>query len=272
MALSGVARVRGRFGKNVVAQMLTGSTSEKISRRGLDRLSTHGLLKEYTQPEVVLLLDYLLAVGCIEQEEIDRFRPVVKLTPLGHEVMSGRREPPAGGRPPTELFARLDRNQPSSTVQPPAQPDLVGRLYEARRKWAEQENVPAYRIAPNSTLDELARLKPQTREELLKVKGIGPSTVERYGDRWIELLGRTGDVHTEAASDSSKGRPSTDLNKETAPSSRPSYYWTWLLMDRGFTVDEIAAIRGMDSGAVYQEASLASRNGYRMRSESIPKQ
>ena len=55
--LSGVARTRSRFGKNIVAQMLCGSKSAKMKRFGLQRLSTYGLLGHFKQDEVVELLD-----------------------------------------------------------------------------------------------------------------------------------------------------------------------------------------------------------------------
>ena len=89
MALSGVARARGAFGKSVVAQMLCGSRSTKMSKWGLDRLSTFGLFEDCRQSEIGLFLDELIRVGAIEQVEVDRFRPVVKLTAFGRELMRG---------------------------------------------------------------------------------------------------------------------------------------------------------------------------------------
>src|SRR5262249_26285494 len=55
-ALSGVARAKGRFGKTTVAQMLKGSGSEKMDRWGLKKLSTYGILADFTQPELTQLL------------------------------------------------------------------------------------------------------------------------------------------------------------------------------------------------------------------------
>jgi ATP-dependent DNA helicase RecQ len=94
MALSGVARTQARFpcGKNVIAQMLCGSKSAKLTKLRLNQLSTFGLLGHLKQSDVVTLIDGLIAFGCLEQEEFDRFRPVVKLTALGDDVMRGKAE------------------------------------------------------------------------------------------------------------------------------------------------------------------------------------
>ena len=88
--LSGVARTRGRFGKQMVIGMLCGSRSAKVLKWKLDSLSTFGVLRRFTQPEVGELLDVAIAAGLIEQPEIDRFRPIIKLTDRGAEVMKGR--------------------------------------------------------------------------------------------------------------------------------------------------------------------------------------
>ena len=92
IVLSGVARAESRIacGKNLIAQMLCGSNSAKIEKLRLNQFSAFGLLWQLKQAEVATLIDLLIAIGCLEQEEIDRFRPVLKLTPLGGDVMRAR--------------------------------------------------------------------------------------------------------------------------------------------------------------------------------------
>src|SRR5438067_447826 len=41
----------------------------------------------------------------------------------------------------------------------------------------------------------------------------------------------------------------------------PTEEWTWRLLERGFTLDEAAAIRGLDRSAVVRHATLAARQG-----------
>ena len=95
MVLSGVARTNGRFGKQLVAAMLCGSKSAKVLRWKLDQLSTFGLLDDFTQPEVTQIIDALIEVGMVEQSEVDRFRPTIRITELGTKVMRG--DQPLGG-------------------------------------------------------------------------------------------------------------------------------------------------------------------------------
>ncbi len=90
MALSGVARTQGRVGKGLVAKMLCGSQSQQLRKLRLDQLSTFGLLSHLCQSEVTTLLDALIETKLIEQTETQRFRPTVKLTSRGQQVMTGQ--------------------------------------------------------------------------------------------------------------------------------------------------------------------------------------
>jgi ATP-dependent DNA helicase RecQ len=50
--------------------------------------------------------------------------------------------------------------------------------------------VPAYVIFGDRTLVEMAARRPATRDELLDVSGVGLVKLDRYGDAFLELLGR----------------------------------------------------------------------------------
>lgn len=96
IVLSGVARIerstRNSCGKTLAAQMLTGSKSQRVVKLGLNRLSTYGMLGHLKSDEVAELIEGLVALDCIKQSGIDgtaQFRPVVRLTPLGSDVMRG---------------------------------------------------------------------------------------------------------------------------------------------------------------------------------------
>ncbi len=133
IVLSGVARTEKRVacGKNLIAQMLCGSSSARVTKLGLNRLSTFGLLWQLKQLDVVTLIDLLVANGCLEQEEVNRFRPVVRLTALGGEVMRGTADV-AGLNLPRELRLKLRRpvaNKPESPGT--AAPTTASDLHEA---------------------------------------------------------------------------------------------------------------------------------------------
>ena len=57
-----------------------------------------------------------------------------------------------------------------------------------RFKKANAQRVPAYMIFNDATLGELARVKPRTHEELLDIKGIGPSKARRLGKETLSII------------------------------------------------------------------------------------
>ncbi len=120
MALSGVARARQRFGKQVIAAMLGGSQSAKIAKWHLDELSTFGLLKHWPQTEICQLLDSLVVAGLLAQNEVDRFRPVLKLTSRGEQVMCGTAALSPSFTLPTRIRHRIDAgHKPTPYTQTP---------------------------------------------------------------------------------------------------------------------------------------------------------
>jgi ATP-dependent DNA helicase RecQ len=89
VALSGVARTHGRLGKTIIASMLKGSTSKKVSGLGLHRLSTFGLLKPLRQADIVGLIDFSISSGFVEQVETTKYRPTIRLSDTGIGLLSG---------------------------------------------------------------------------------------------------------------------------------------------------------------------------------------
>ncbi len=242
-ALSGVARSKGRFGKTVVAQMLTGSSSEKMARMGLKSLSTFGILGTFRQPEVVQLLDALAAVDLVCSEDVDRFRPIINLTPLGRDLCKN----PDGPWPPIplpdDLYAKvrqggLDRAPqprpqapptPRSPSEPTPEPDgeapspdlaadpLYLKLRALRAAWAREVGQSAFTIFPNQTLEALSLQKPRTPNDLAGIKGMGSYRLERYGAALLAAI--AGD---EAPPDLGPAPSATSTRPEPAAPPRPA--------------------------------------------------
>jgi DNA helicase II / ATP-dependent DNA helicase PcrA len=67
-----------------------------------------------------------------------------------------------------------------------------GPLLEALREWrrerAREEAVPAYVVAHDSTLAAIAEDRPGSLAALRRVKGMGPTKVDRYGPEIIEIV------------------------------------------------------------------------------------
>jgi DNA helicase-2/ATP-dependent DNA helicase PcrA len=65
-------------------------------------------------------------------------------------------------------------------------------LLEALKEWrlqrARSDSVPAYVVFTDTTLQALAEQRPVSDRDLLKISGIGPSKMDKYGGEVLELL------------------------------------------------------------------------------------
>ena len=75
--------------------MLAGSDSERMTRGGLNRLSTFGILRHsgLTHKEIADVIEALTAAGLIESQAVDRFKPVIALSDAGWEWLRDREAP-----------------------------------------------------------------------------------------------------------------------------------------------------------------------------------
>jgi RecQ family ATP-dependent DNA helicase len=81
----------------------------------------------------------------------------------------------------TEAPRRLDQGRDER---------LISELKAWRLAQCRLERVPAFRILTDATLLEIATVVPKTMAELLRVHGVGPRFVERYGRELLAELDR----------------------------------------------------------------------------------
>jgi len=181
--LSGIARLKGRFGLAMAVKMLTGSQDNSLRRFGLHRLSTYGLLAEWPQNQVKEWVQELIGRGCVAQKRApiaEKVYPILSLTDFGREVMAGRE---------TVLLSPARTSEKKAEERAGAfDGEAFRRLREIRAVIAGKEGLPAYCIFQDRTLREMARELPTTPREMLNVVGVGEVTLRKYGKAFLDLL------------------------------------------------------------------------------------
>ena len=64
----------------------------------------------------------------------------------------------------------------------------MDRLREWRRQEAAEQKLPAYCVFTDATLIALAEGRPRNTAELVKVQGLGPAKVSKYGEQVLAIL------------------------------------------------------------------------------------
>jgi ATP-dependent DNA helicase RecQ len=67
-------------------------------------------------------------------------------------------------------------------------PDLYKALSDLRFTIAQSQNVPAFYIFSNATLEDMCVKLPRTHEEFLEVSGVGQAKLEKYGDAFLGCI------------------------------------------------------------------------------------
>jgi ATP-dependent DNA helicase RecQ len=202
-ALSGVARVHGRFGLTAAVQLLRGQPDPRLVRAGLDRTTTFGVLREHGEEWLRKLLRRCVAAGWIDFTAGDR--PIVQLTTAGRAVMRGERParlllPPSATPGPAR--AKKPARAPSAVVPTSVQDAIETAVFESLRdhrlQLARRERLAPFMIASDRTLRELAALRPRTIEELRDVYGIGDAKIARYGRGFLDVIAASGATRSPA--------------------------------------------------------------------------
>jgi ATP-dependent DNA helicase RecQ len=188
--LSCVARVGQRFGAAHVTNVLRGSDSEQVRSRGHHELSVFGLMKDASIDELRGYVDQLLAHGLLQQSG-DEY-PILQISGDGHALLKDaaaapglslarQRRPdrrlPKRARVETEGWEGVDR-------------ELFEQLRVLRLEIARRRRVPPYVIFHDTTLREIARSLPKTKEELRHVYGVGDRKAEDLGELVLAVVAR----------------------------------------------------------------------------------
>jgi ATP-dependent DNA helicase RecQ len=192
--LSCVARMQRPFSPAMVARVLTGSREDSVTAWKFDRLSTFGILSQFTQKEVEQVIGELVRAGALDRDIVtrevggrDRSFGAVTLTALGREVMMQRATSFAMVFP---LGSKVVRTRPAAGAPTVVASDLLAELREVRAQLAKAADVPAYVVAPNRTLEDMASKRPMSRTALLSVHGMGPERARLYGDGFLDAIRR----------------------------------------------------------------------------------
>jgi DNA helicase-2/ATP-dependent DNA helicase PcrA len=86
---------------------------------------------------------------------------------------------------PSRFLRELGVAEPE---RPTADDPVVKALKAWRLERARRDEVPAFVVFHDSTLEEIARRRPNELWQLAKVSGVGPAKLERYGDEVLQAL------------------------------------------------------------------------------------
>ncbi|MDB5121379.1 MAG: helicase RecQ [Sphingobacteriales bacterium] len=241
-ALSAIARMDEKEGVTMLIDVLRGSRKAEILAAGYDKLKTHGAGSDIHQSDWQRYLMQLLNVGVLELAYDENF--ALKITPKGKDILFGRSKieltvlPAILPKEKPEVEKRIRATKPSVPLE-----DLFTILRKLRQEFAQKEQVPAYIIFSDATLQAMVNAKPTNQFEMLQVSGVGEHKYHKYGQAFLDAI----DDYLET--------PSSKKRKGD------TYQETHTLFNQRLSPDEIAVKRSISTQTVYSHLAYLYLRG-----------
>jgi ATP-dependent DNA helicase RecQ len=175
--LSAAFRTEMRFGIGHLVDVLAGRGTDKIHGFNHHRLSVFGIAGEEELALMKPVARALLARDALRADEYGglSFGPAARAILKGEEQLQ------------LVLPPKRQRRSRRGAAEPDADP-LFEALRACRRDLAKAGGVPPYVIFHDSTLREMAALKPTSLNALGRVAGVGEAKLAKYGAAFVSAV------------------------------------------------------------------------------------
>lgn len=169
-----------RVGASTIVEILRGSKSRRMTENGFETLSTYGIMSDSNSSSIRRIVEFLIRENYLA--ETGEEYHVVEMTEKSRTVI----KPAAPIRMKTP---KIEENKEKEVRQPPVSSELLDKLKQLRHKLANSERVPAYVIFTDAALMDMCRKLPQSKAEFLNISGVGEVKLNKYGDKFMEVIG-----------------------------------------------------------------------------------
>lgn len=243
-------KVKERYGKTVILDVLKGSENKKVLGNNLNTVSTYGIMKDYNRADIQLMLNKLIADEYLKVTE-DEYS-VVKLTPKAVSLLKNKES----------VFMKINKVEKKLIIEN----ELLTRLKNLRREISTREKIPPYVVFHDVTLNEICSVFPTNKLSLKKIKGIGEAKFEKYGEVILDIVNsyleenniaaaniedeqnndNLDDISMKKASKGSKtGKTGKTSKKKIVSEKVKSHIVTYDMFTQGKDLGEIANLRGV---------------------------
>jgi ATP-dependent DNA helicase RecQ len=243
VVLSGAARTHGRIGRLLLVQLLIGSESKKLKSLRLDRLPTHGRLRQLKRTVVDQLVQVLLSGGWLIQVENTRFRPVIKLSDAGRRLLAQDLQLEVIQSIPEPLATLIARDLTDAEMPGRLESKPTASIDGPSPRTCPAEHDPQEAVESESTAAPLEPPPAPSRDPSREVVDEFPPDAPREST----LPGGE--------------------ERRIGSSARPPYYWTWRLFADGFSLDDVREIRRLDDPHIFHDLNLAADDNLPVQSQ-----
>lgn len=178
-----------RYGITVILDTLRGANTAKICQYRMEENPCYGICGKVPIYRLRQIFNYLLMQGYLRLT--DEEYTLVKLTEKSEELLSeGISVTMKMAKEPSKKQSEKKQKKPRTSAQIMGETDesVFEHLRSLRTEIAREERIPPYMVFSDKTLVHMCILNPRTKEEMLRVNGVGENKYKKYGERFIKAL------------------------------------------------------------------------------------
>ena len=237
-ALSAIVRLREKVSSGMLIDVLRGSGKREIFESGYNKIKTYGAGRDLSFFDWQQYLLQLLHQGLFDISYDDKQN--LKISEIGKKVLySGKKINLVKSNKGIDFLSSRTPKTKKLTKGERMKADLLNILKDLRKLLADEENVPAYVVFSDKTLDELAEIRPDNMIDLKKISGIGDFKAQKYGKVFLDKVIEFKIEH--------KDKGSTAL-------------FTRDLLDSGLSIPEIAEKRDLNPTTIISHLAEIYQN------------
>ena len=183
--LSCVVRLEERFGADYTTLVISGSKDKRILENNHDKLTTYGILKEFTRGNVRDWVEQLVGQGYLAKT--GEFN-VLTMTPAGWQAIKGKIKPRLLEPLTKKKIVQKSMTKTEAKSWEGVHEGLFEELRELRKTIADSKGVPAFVVFGDASLRDMARKRPSTGHRFLEVHGVGQKKRKDYGDTFVDKI------------------------------------------------------------------------------------
>ncbi len=244
--LSGVLKTGGRFGAQYVCSVLLGRNEKAVRERGHDQLSVFGIVRDFSDAQLKLLMGSLIEQGLLMRTEGQY--PVLQVTEYGMQWMQEGKAIQLARPTTNTAFSKTDDRQIVSFDQ-----GLFGELRALRKSLADERGVPPFIIFGDRTLQEMATYIPQSRESMARISGVGDKKLQEFGTLFANVIRQYAADHQLSEKPMPAGLVRQERRRERTVGQKGSTYdETKKLLQQKVPLAEIMRQRQLSEGTIVQ--------------------
>lgn len=260
-----ILRMKERFGTTLIAEVLRGSKNKKVLDLGFEKLSTYGIIKQYTVKEIRDLINVLTAEDYLSLA--DGQFPVVRLKEKAVAVLKNQEK----------VYQKVEKRKAKAAKDT----GLFEILRSLRKEISEREKVPPYIVFADSALREMSEYFPVNKSELLSIKGVGESKLNKYGEEFIGVIKKYMSENNIELKEEILYNEEVDITalnefeteqKDENEDKVPSYVITYNMYKEGKSIEDIISERQLKSLTVQDHILKCAYEGFEVNLDDfIPK-